>query len=173
MGAFSLLTQVAVWLLWANTASGFIINLNRTETLFNGKTATAANIECFPAESWRATTDIDGCRPTLNILKRLPNYKRVQDFIEYRIPKDPGPPPYTWHYVASSCVVRTASMDPMARDAFSFEGVRALATEIIEYCGDHGRGGSGGFARIGHASRFQVQVFGFKLRPPTADTNTA
>lgn len=173
MGAFSLLTQVAVWLLWANTASGFIIHLNRTEALFNGKTATAANIECFPAESWRATTDIDGCRPTLNILKRLPNYKRVQDFIEYRIPKDPGPPPYTWHYVASSCVVRTASMDPMARDAFSFEGVRALATEIIEYCGDHGRGGSGGFARIGHASRFQVQVFGFKLRPPTADTNTA
>ena len=40
-------------------------------------------------------------------------------------------------------------VDPLIRDSFSFEQVRALATDVIEYCSDNGRGGYGGYARIG------------------------
>ncbi len=120
-------------------------------------------IECFQGGRGRIATDVDGCRPTLNHFRTFPNYRRLQDFIEGRCPKLPSKPPYAVHQVQSTCAIQIYSGNPLTRDAFSFEQVRALATQILEDCQDPG--GYGGFAPIGRGVGWEVVVIGFKLPP--------
>lgn len=127
-------------------------------------------IECFQESSSRRTTDVDGCRPTLNYFRSWPNYRSLQEFREQYNPKLPSKPPYAVHHEHSNCAVQIASNGPNVADDFSFEQARALATEILEVCRD--RGGRGGFAPIGQRSRWRVTVIGFRLPPgPPDQTN--
>ena len=85
---------VALSLLWTSLISGRIIHFNHNASAV-GRIALAANrIECLDEPKGRTT--VDGCRPTLNFLKTLLNYSRLQFFSYRRLPKDPGPPPYTY-----------------------------------------------------------------------------
>ncbi|KAF6225355.1 hypothetical protein HO173_012793 [Letharia columbiana] len=124
-------------------------------------------IECFSSGVDRKATDVDGCRPTLNHFRTFPNYRLIQDFMEGRYPKLPSKPPYAIHQTQSTCAVQIASGDSYTIDDFSFEQARALATEILEVCQDHG--GCGGFAPIGHGVGWKVVVIGFTLPPGPPD----
>lgn len=124
-------------------------------------------IECFQSEQGRQPTDVNGCRPTLNYIRTFPNYRLIQDFMEDRYPKLPSKPPYAVHHVHSNCAVQIASGSPYTIDDFSFEQARALATEILEVCLDHG--GHGGWAPIGHGVGWRVGVIGWKLPPDPPD----
>lgn len=124
-------------------------------------------IECFTYEQGREPTNVDGCRPTLNYIRTFPKYRVIQDFMEDRYPKLPFKPPYALHHVHSNCAVQIASESPYIIDDFSFEQARALATEILEVCLNHG--GYGGFAPIGHGVGWRVAVVGWKLSPDPPD----
>lgn len=124
-------------------------------------------IECFVPKQGRPTTDVDGCRSTLNYFRSFPHYRLIQDFMEDRYPKLPSKPPYAVHHVHSNCAVQIASGDPFTIDDFSFEQARALATEILEICQDHG--GQGGSAPIGHGVGWTVSVIGYKVNPDPPD----
>ena len=123
-------------------------------------------IRCFQEGGQSKMTDVDGCRPTLNYFRSFPNYRLVQEFIEHRKPKLPSKPPYAVHHVLSNCAVQIAPDNPGDVDKFSFERARALATEILETCVDHG--GRGGTAPIGRDNGWRVTVIGYGLppRPP-------
>lgn len=120
-------------------------------------------IECFTSGRGRQPTDVRGCRPTLNYFRTFPNYRRIQDFIEDRCPKNPYKPPYAVHQIQSNCAIQIASGNPQIVDNFSFEQARALAMEILEVCQDHG--GHGGYAPIGHGVGWAVSVIGYSLPP--------
>ena len=125
--------------------------------------APVGTIECFASGQGRPSTDVDGCRPTLNYFRTFAKYRVIQDFMEDRYPKLPSKPPYAVHHIHSNCAVQIASEDPYTLDTFSFEQARTLATEILEICQDHG--GHGGVAPIGHGIGWRVSVIGFKLDP--------
>lgn len=116
-------------------------------------------IECFPPHPHRPQTSVDGCRHTLNAIRAFPDYRKIQDFLAGWWPRLPSRPPYAVHDDRSNCVVQIDTGDPRVADDFSFEQVRALATEILEVCTD--RGGRGGFAPIGHGTGWRVAVLGF------------
>ena len=88
------LIHFAIPWLWSGITWANLVHLNDTDILIHGPGVTADNIECLPARPSRIPTTVDGCRSTLNLIRGLPNYKRIQDFIEYRLPREPGPPPY-------------------------------------------------------------------------------
>lgn len=121
-------------------------------------------IECFPPHPSRPKTDVDGCRFTLNYIRSFPNYRKIQDFLVGWYPKVPSKPPYAVHDKRSNCAVQIDTSDPRIADDFSFEHVRALATEILEVCRD--KGGRGGFAPIGHGVGWRVAVVGFVAPRP-------
>ena len=116
-------------------------------------------IECFGPHPRRPQTSVDGCRHTLNAIRAFPDYRKVQDFLTGWWPRLPSRPPYAVHDDRSNCVIQIDTGDPRVADDFSFEQVRALATEILEVCTD--RGGRGGFAPIGHGTGWRVAVLGF------------
>lgn len=127
-------------------------------------------IICLAPKPGRRTTTLDGCRPTLNWIRTLPNYRRIQDFLEGWGPKLPTKdgeqkPPFLWHVSRSECAVQVASGSPTLIDHFSFENVRSLATDIIEECKiGGGKGwGFGGIAPIGRGVGWRVTVSGFSL----------
>lgn len=124
-------------------------------------------IECFTSAGGRKTTNVSGCRPTLNHFRGFPNYRKIQDFMEDRYPKDPYKPPYAVHQVQSNCAIQIASENPTIIDDFSFEQARALAIEILEVCEDHGS--YGGVAPIGHGVGWTVSVIGFTVAPDPPD----
>lgn len=140
--------------------------INTTVPLSLGNT-----VMCMTSDdpSSRPTT-IDGCRPNLNWIRTLPNYRRIQDFQENWGPKlrftgGLEKPPFTWHVLGSDCAVQVASGNPAVIDHFSFEQVRTLATDIIEECKlGGGKGwGHGGIAPIGRGLGWTVAVSGFVL----------
>lgn len=104
------------------------------------------SILCFKAAEGRETTSIDGCRLTLNRIRRLPNYRLKQDFQEGRNPREPSKPPYIFHEEGSDCAIQLASGSDTIVDKFSFEQVRSLATDILEDCQTFG--GYGGVALV-------------------------
>ena len=124
-------------------------------------------IECFTFSRGRKTTNVSGCRPTLNYFRGFPNYRKIQDFMEDRYPKNPYKPPYSVHQTQSNCAIQIASENPTIIDDFSFEQARALAIEILEVCEDHGS--YGGVAPIGHGVGWTVSVIGFTAPPDPPD----
>ncbi len=115
-------------------------------------------ILCFEAAQGRETTSIDGCRPTLNRLRALPLYRLVQEFQEGAKPKVPSKPPYIFHVKDSTCGIQLACGSTTITDKFSFEQVRALATDILEDC--QSKGGYGGVAPLGKGVGWTVKVIG-------------
>ena len=124
-------------------------------------------IECFTSSQGRTNTNVTGCRPTLNYFRGFPNYRKIQDFMEDRKPKNPSKPPYAVHHVHSNCAIQIASGNPNIIDTFSFEQARALAIEILEVCQDHG--GRGGVAPIGQGVGWTVSVIGWTVPPDPPD----
>lgn len=122
-------------------------------------------ILCFEAAQGRETTSIDGCRPTLNRLRRLPHYRLEQLFQERRYPTEPSKPPYIFNVKDSTCAIQLACGSTIIIDRFSFEQVRALATDIVEDC--QTKGGYGGVAPLGAGVGWTVKVIGHK----TADAS--
>ena len=120
-------------------------------------------IECFTSAQGRRTTTVSGCRPTLNYFRGFPDYRKIQDFMEDRYPKNPSKPPYAVHQIHSDCAIQIAAANPTIIDDFSFEQARALAIEILEVCEDHGS--RGGVAPIGHGVGWRVSVIGWTLPP--------
>ena len=105
-------------------------------------------------------TNVTSCRPTLNYIRTFPSYRRIQDFQEGRSPKLPETPPLYVFAVASTCAIEVACGNPSLIDRFSYEIVRALATEIVEECQDEG--GFGGWSPVGRGIGWWVRVVGFR-----------
>ena len=87
-------TVIALSLLWTSLVLGRIIHLNHNASSISRIPLAANRIECLDEPKERTT--VDGCRQTLNFLKTLLNYSRIQFFSYRKLPKDPGPPPYTY-----------------------------------------------------------------------------
>jgi len=113
-------------------------------------------ITCFK-EGIRTT--VSTCRPTLNYFRTFPNYRLIQAFQENKSPKAPDKPPLYLYVKASDCAVGLASGNPHVVDWFSYENVRALATEIVEECQDEG--GFGGWSPIGRSMGWHVRIVGY------------
>ena len=105
-------------------------------------------------------TSVATCRPTLNVLKTFPSYRRVQDFQESRSPTIPDKPPLYIYARASDCALELASGRPDVVDRFSYEMVRQRATDIVEECQDYG--GLGGWSSMGRALGWYVKIIGYK-----------
>jgi len=140
----------------ARVGADFALPSNSTVFLPGGSSRT--NILCFEAAQGRETTSIDGCRSTLNYLRGLPHYRLAQLFQERRYPKEPSTPPYIFHVRDSNCAIQLACGSTTIIDRFSFEQVRALATDIVEDC--QTKGGYGGVAPLGSGVGWTVKVIG-------------
>lgn len=104
-------------------------------------------------------TTVDGCRPTLNQFRTFPDYRLVQPFREGKYPKRPETPPLVVFSKDADCAVEIASRSLYVEDDFSWEQVRATATDIVADCED--KGGWGGWSPIGRGIGFFVRVIGF------------
>ncbi|KAL8784238.1 MAG: hypothetical protein Q9195_009117 [Heterodermia aff. obscurata] len=88
-------------------------------------------ITCFQTG---VRTTVATCRPTLNVLKTFPFYRRIQDFQESRSPTIPDKPPLYIYARLSDCALELASGRPDLVDRFSYEMVRQKATDLVEEC---------------------------------------
>lgn len=125
------------------------------------------NIQCFNPWPGRPPATIEGCRATLNKIKTFPLYRLKQDFQENIYPRKPSPPPLAIYDY--QCIVEIAGPGPGVVDQFSFEQVRVLALEIIEYCLDHG--GIGGISPIGRGIGWTVAAKGVRITPSAGGGN--
>lgn len=129
------------------------------------------HIECFEPAQGRLPPTIDGCRPTLNEIRKWPKYRVVQRFEVDKWPKEPSTPPFSLHHHASDCLILIATTNPEVTDRFSFAEVRGNATEILEEC--HPSGAIGGIASMGTGIGWTVTVFGIRDIPSLSlKTNT-
>ena len=105
-------------------------------------------------------TTVAGCRPVLNYFKDFPHYKTIQPFQEDRSPVLAGgrKPPLLIYARDVNCAIEVASKNPLIVDAFSFQEVRAKATEIVEDC--QSAGGHGGWSPIGRGIGWHIRVIG-------------
>ena len=101
-------------------------------------------------------TSIDTCRPTLDSLKDLPDFRRKQLFKmnpPVSSPREPHVPPYYFNTDAGDCVIVVEVRSPPPHRPeeflawFSWRDVRAVATKILDRCDD--LTGKGGMAGIG------------------------
>lgn len=116
-----------------------------------------AGITCFTSGP---RTTVAGCRVALNYMKEFPLYKTVQPFQQGRCPDigEGKKPPLLIFAQGATCAIEIATRDPLVVDAFSFEEVRQLATEIVEDCQDVG--GHGGWSPVGRGIGWHVRVIG-------------
>ncbi|KAL2042751.1 hypothetical protein N7G274_004510 [Stereocaulon virgatum] len=112
---------------------------------------------------------VDSCRPTLNHFRVFPDYRRIQSFLEGKYPKK-EPPPLILHHKNANCGVKIASLYPLVEDRFSWEQIRATATDIVADCED--KGGWGGWSPVGTGLGFYVRVLGFVEPGSESDTST-
>jgi len=170
MSTYSFDMMLSIWSktvylpLGAQIATCLSLPMNSTSLSLHPPFLETTDIRCFGPGTGRLPITVDSCRSTLNHLRGLPNYRKVQDFIEDRCPKVPDKPPYVWHAKASDCAIQIASGDPLVIDRFSFEQARALLTEAIEVC--QAQGGYGGFAPIGRRIGWEVKAIGYRYEPP-------
>lgn len=115
-------------------------------------------ITCFHPATGLSHTTLETCLPSLTTLGQFPNSRQIQQFLSYRYPEKPYPPPLTVWEPGSTCAIRIAATDPDLVDYFSFNQVRRLATEILGVCRDDG--GVGGSAPLGNELGWSVQVIG-------------
>lgn len=159
-------------LLYTQIASCLSVPSNTSSASLYPSYPATNEIKCYTPGDGREPTTVDDCRPVLKFLRTLPNYRKVQDFMEDRSPKQPSKPPYIWHTEDSNCAIQIASGNPLAVDWFSFEEARALATEILEACQAHG--GLGGYAPIGeYRTGWDVKVVGYKYPPDGNETTVS
>ena len=114
-------------------------------------------VTCFMTGDHKTT--VDGCRPTLNYFRTFPDYRLVQPFREGKCPKRPDKPPLIVFSGDADCAVEIASRSLYIEDDFSWEQVRATATDIVADCED--KGGWGGWSPIGRGIGFFVRVIGY------------
>ncbi|CAF9940849.1 MAG: hypothetical protein HETSPECPRED_002657 [Heterodermia speciosa] len=114
-------------------------------------------ITCF--QTGRRTT-VATCRPTLNVLKTFPFYRRIQNFQESRSPTVPDKPPLYVYVRSSDCALELASGRPDVVDRFSYEMVRQKATDLVEECQEYG--GMGGWSPMGRGLGWYVKIIGYK-----------
>jgi len=167
---------VALFLIWTHTISGSSLPIDAASSdisMWPGLPITN-DIQCFDASLTGIQTTVDGCRPTLNHLRTIPGYSRVQAFQSAKAPKiavrmvDGSEqiitPPFEFHVVGSNCVLRISTINIRAMDSFSFLQARATATDILQHCEDLGEP-YGGIANLGRGRGWQVQVVGYDLPP--------
>lgn len=115
--------------------------------------------ECYPLIPGRNTPTITGCKPTLDKLKLIPEWKRPLLFKMDKWPKPPLNPPIYVHARGSNCDVIITCPDCNVEGYFSFEQVRRVAYDVVETCQDveHSAGGKG---RLGDGRGWVVEVMG-------------
>lgn len=118
-------------------------------------------ILCFEAAQGRQATSVDGCRPTFNLVRGLPNFRLIQEFQEGKYPKKPYRPPYIFYHNESTCAIQVASGSKTLNDKFSFEQIKTRATDIVEDC--QAQGGYGGVAPLGEDIGWTVKVIGLAV----------
>lgn len=170
------LWAVALFPIWTLTTSGSFLPIDATSyytSMWPGLPMTD-DITCFNSSQTGIQTTVDGCRPTLNHLRTIPGYSRVQAFqsdkaprITVRVP-DGGEqiltPPFNFHVIGSNCALRISTINIRAVDSFSFLQARATATNILQHCEDLGEP-YGGNADLGRGNGWEVQVVGYDLPP--------
>ena len=144
------------------------INIPASLDLVNASAASPVNaqVTCFHDG---LTTNVTGCRPTLNYIRTFPDYKKVQPFLEHKSPKVPNKPPMIIFHRESTCAIEISAQNPQYEDRFSFEQVRALATDIVEEC--QVEGGYGGYAFIGKKKWWAIKVIGFVKSTAAVDVD--
>ncbi|KAL9125010.1 MAG: hypothetical protein Q9217_005725 [Psora testacea] len=152
---------------------------NITNTLIANKSSKADNprsneINCFEHVAGLYPTDIEGCRPNLNIIRMFPNYRLVQEFQGNKKPKKPWMPPWGLRRRGSTCDIQLSSNgDDSIIDKFSYEQIRGLATDIVQECQPPDGAGVGGWAPIGRHIGWIVRVLGMeRLNASRADGAT-
>ena len=161
--------------LWISTAFSISLPLNTTAAAITTTFPTSNDIVCYKQGDHHVPITVADCRFLLNNLKGIPNYRRVQPFMEGHMPrlptKDPSTPPYVWHDPETSCTVEIIANNPQLIDMFSFEQARSLATEIIQDCQD--TGGFGGESVIGvEKVGWMVRAMGIELDPGVSNDTT-
>ena len=133
--------------------------LSPSPGLFNASTLTIQTgpITCF--REGDVKTSLAGCRPTLNRIRTFPAYRTRQLFRMSRYPLAPAKPPMIIHVGAADCAIGLACEQPFRDDMFSWEDVRAAATEVAVNCEDNY--GYGGWTPVGAGVGWHVKVLGF------------
>ena len=116
-------------------------------------------------------TTVATCRPTLNVLRSFPFYRRVQNFQESRSPTVPEKPPLYIYVRSSDCALELASGRPDVVDRFSYEMVRQKATDIVEECQDYGA--FGGWSPMGRGLGWYVKIIGYNQPDESSLRNTS
>lgn len=114
------------------------------------------HIKCWSVDPRLDKVTVDICRPTLRKFTTFPNRRGLQDFLMHEKPKRPCPPPFSFHHSGTDCVVELYSYGDNT-DRFSWEQVRVLAQEILQYCQDDGLS-LGGKSMIGNGLGWEVAV---------------
>ena len=115
-------------------------------------------IYCYSGLPGRDPTSIGGCRPTLNYIRQLPQYRKVQYFQEGRYPTEPSKPPYYFFVPTGDCGINVSCGSRQITDNISFEQIRAAAIDILEHCQEKGYGG---VMPIGRGIGWTVKIIGF------------
>lgn len=163
---------LALFLIWIHTISGLFLPINQTSSSISmwQDLPITNDIECFDTSQTGRRTTVDGCRPTLNHLRTIPGYSRVQAFQSGKAPKISVPlpdggehilaPPFNFHTIGSNCALGIGTINIREVDAFSFLQARATATNILQHCEDLGQP-YGGIANLGRGNGWRVQVIGY------------
>ena len=126
--------------------------LHRSNETSSFDTVGDSNIYCRQALPEMLPTSVDGCRSTLNSMKRYQDYARQQTFFlappgGRGYPRYPSEPPYSITLPEGDCNIIVTTTDQRLSGSFSWKEVRSLTTDILEYC--MAKGGTGGRSSIG------------------------
>ena len=123
----------------------------------------STTIHCYPSTAGK-TTSVDGCRPTLQHLRRfyMP-YSQAQVFQMFKRPPGLYTPPIThMHIRGSTCAIQMFCADARVEDRFSWKEVYSKATDVLQHCEDHGAG-VGGWMNLGRGVGWKVVVLGVRV----------
>ena len=115
--------------------------------------------QCFDVGEYHPT-NVDTCRPLLTKIRAFDKYRTKQTFQMYKTPKSPFEPPFGFTVRKCTCELRVKATGLQWVDKFSWEEVRAMATNIVEDCQPPRGAGVGGWDLIGPEKRWIVEMIG-------------
>lgn len=154
--------------------------INSTVSLPDQTNLTSNEIECYaPSQfvtSWETT--FAACRSVWQgVIRRLPKFYEVQEFVENERPEIPAPQPQTgkppFTFIAfggpreNNCAIVVDADNSQRPDRFSWAQVKDSAQQIMDPDAGCGSPSYGGRKAIGVDGIWRVRVYGYpKGRPP-------
>ena len=127
--------------------------------------------DCWTEDPRLKPTTVDTCRPTLNKIRKFPDYSKPQYFKPHKSPLVPFPPPFTLQVKNSTCEFRLIFIPKPGQieDRFSWRDVRDIATNIVEECQPPQGQGLGGRSEIPPNNVWGIQMVGVERFSLSAD----